>query len=128
MNSIRTLCVCLMFLIALNTHAQNNIKESDTLGTKAILVLQDVSQAQLSQIQIIVQDIPEITDALFVSANHQALILDLDLTLGNNLTHYGDISKRLNDAFPHRHIKFKHPNAFNEIIVSTGSDKMTVLK
>ncbi len=116
MNSIKAFLVYLMAFASSAIHAQNMIKESDTLGTKAILVLHNVSQAELSQIQIIVQDILEITDALFVSANHETLILDLDLSLGNNLVHYGDISKRLNSVYPHRNIKFKDPKAFNEII------------
>lgn len=127
---LKKICLTIIFLTALfyQGKSQNGEAINDTLPSRVILVLENISTQKLDDLKNILIDIPEITDALFVSNTHQCLIADVDLNAGNEITSYHDLMKRIHKAYPYRDIKIKSPEAFDDIFKSTGNNQMNVLK
>lgn len=124
------LTFCLFFILGLSNQmsGQDVTSFEDTLHTRSVMVFKGITSGQLNSVKTILADIPEVTDALFLSGVHECIIFDINLNLGNTVTTYYDLAKRLHTAFAMDNIRIKNPDAAQEIIQNSGANLFNVLK
>lgn len=124
------LTFCLIFMIGLSSrmNGQDVVLFEDTLHSRSVMVFKGITSGQLDSVKTILTDIPEVTDALFVSGVHECIIFDINLNLGNTVTSYYDLAKRLHAAFTMDNVRIKNPDAATEIIQNSGANLFNVLK
>lgn len=125
---IKHLLSVLLFVVCFISNAQLSPSESDSLKSRAVLVLPKVTISQLNNIKTEFAKYPQIQKAVFIYNNHNCLLIDFDNGVNPNFKLYSELIKMICGYVMRNEIFIKDSNAYNEIYKRGFDDSSFVLK
>ena len=124
----RSLILFIFLLIGFSAKSQS-FTENDSLISKVVIVLPNVTSAQLNSVKTEFAKYAQIQKAVFVYGNHNCLLVDLNMNLNTpSFIYYRELIKIMCASINPADIKIKTPVAYSEISNAVNDSKSTVIK